>query len=46
MPDYWFDQRYDDLMYDEHIKDHPRSDPKNCDWCKETTCTGCTGTTG
>lgn len=33
--DYWFEQRYDDLMYDEHTKGHPNSDEKCCQWCQE-----------
>jgi hypothetical protein len=28
--DYWFEQRYDDLMFDEHTKGHPNSDSKLC----------------
>lgn len=32
--DYWFEQRYADLMHDEHTKGHPNSDSRNCDWCK------------
>lgn len=31
--DYWFNQRYDDLLFDEHEKGHPNSEAKNCYWC-------------
>lgn len=32
--DYWFRQRYDALMHDEHSRGHPQSDPALCEWCK------------
>lgn len=31
--DFWFEQRYDDLMCDEHQKGYPESDPKHCTYC-------------
>jgi hypothetical protein len=30
----WFLQRCDDLMFDEHTKGHPDSDPVNCVNCR------------
>ena len=31
--DYWFWQRYDALMFNEHERGHPQSDPQNCQFC-------------
>jgi hypothetical protein len=33
--DYWFQQRYQALLYAEHEKDHPQSDPQKCPWCQK-----------
>lgn len=34
MTDYWFEQRYDDLIFDEHEKGHPNSSNENCLYCQ------------
>jgi len=35
--DHWFNERYDDLLYDEQAKGHPQGEPEDCSWC---TCLG------
>lgn len=35
MSDYWFNQRYEDLILDEHQKGHPQSNSENCCWCEK-----------